>query len=240
MSIKALTLDFWDTIFKMESEMNPQKLRLDKMTSMLKNCKIDLDDEGLTSLYTEVWKKFDKEWRENYYTMTTYQIVGYILQKMNISVPDEIFDNLVIDFQEAILRCPPALMENAKTEIGKLSEKYKLAIISDTGFTPGRVLREILRINGILRYFDVLVFSDEFGKSKPHTDTFLHVSRKLGIKPEEMVHVGDNERTDIGGALEAGMKSILFTKETDGYPVETKATAIMKNWSEIENIIGTL
>jgi HAD superfamily hydrolase (TIGR01509 family) len=239
MPIKALTLDFWDTIFKMETEMDPQKLRLDKMKSVLNYFKIDFNEEALSSLYTEVWKKFDREWREKYYTMTTYEILDFMLQKLNLTVSEEIFENLLKDFQEAILKSPPTLMENVKIEIEKLSEKYKLAIISDTGFTPGRVLREILQKNNILRHFDVLVFSDEFGKSKPHTDTFLYVSKKLGIKPEDMVHIGDNERTDVGGAISAGMKSILFIKDNNSDQTETGANAVMRNWSQIEKIISS-
>jgi putative hydrolase of the HAD superfamily len=130
-------------------------------------------------------------------------------------------------------------MENAKKEIENLSKKYKLAVISDTGFTPGRVLRTVLQINGLLNYFDVFVFSDEFGKSKPHRETFMHVADILNIKPDEMVHIGDNERTDVGGALSTGMKAILFTKGKEPNGTFTKANAIMKNWEEVESIISS-
>jgi putative hydrolase of the HAD superfamily len=240
MPLKALSLDFWDTIFKMENEFDPKILRLEKMKSLLSYFKVDLDDADLSSLYSEVWNKFDKEWFENYYTMTTAEIIEYVLKKLNVSVPNEVFENLVITFQEALLKSPPILMENVKIEIEKLAKKYKLAIISDTGFTPGRVLKMILQSNSMLHHFDVLLFSDEFGRSKPHPDTFLHVSRKLGVKPQEMVHIGDNERTDVGGAISVGIKAILFTKGKNGIGTETKANAIMKNWADVWSLIKTL
>jgi putative hydrolase of the HAD superfamily len=239
MSIKAIAIDFWDTIFRMESEFDPKSLRLEKMKFLLSNFQIKLDENELSALYSEVWNKFDKEWMENYYSMTTEEIIEYFLHKLNISIPSQVFENLITAFQEVLLKSPPLLMENAKKEIENLSKKYKLAIISDTGFTPGRVLKIFLQINGLLSNFDVLVFSDEFGKSKPHPDNFMHVANTLNIKPEEMIHIGDNERTDIGGAISVGMKAILFTKGKELNGTDTKANAIMKNWNEVEGILQT-
>jgi putative hydrolase of the HAD superfamily len=239
MPIKALTLDYWDTIFRMESEVSPKIIRLEKMKALLHFYNLDLTDEQWSELYNDVWNKFEKEWKEKYYTMTTAEIIDYVLNKLNIKIPQPVFEELTKHFQEAILKNPPLLMENAKTEIEKLSKVYKLAIISDTGFTPGKILRSLLEAHELLKCFDVFVFSDEFGRSKPHPDTFMHVANTLGIKPEEMAHIGDNERTDIGGAISIGMKAILFTKGKNGIPIETKATAIMNNWAEIGGIVSS-
>jgi HAD superfamily hydrolase (TIGR01549 family) len=238
--IKAITLDYWDTIFKMENEFNPQLYRLEKLKIALSDVKVELDDNILPHLYKEVWQKFEKEWQENHYTMSTTETVGYILDKLQVKISQSSFDSLVKYFEEALLYHPPELMNNFNNIIQYLSENYKLGIISDTGFTPGRVLRELLKLNNLYQHFSYFIFSDEFGKSKPNPGTFLAVLDHFGIEPQEAIHIGDNERTDIAGAYSVGMKSILFARKQNGSNIETKADKIMRDWSEIQSIIQSI
>ena len=51
---------------------------------------------------------------------------------------------------------------------------YRLAVICNTGMVGGRVLREVLKRHGLFDFFDVTVFSNEFGVSKPHPSIFQH------------------------------------------------------------------
>ncbi|MBI4233759.1 MAG: HAD family hydrolase [Chloroflexi bacterium] len=83
-----------------------------------------------------------------------------------------------------------------------------LGLISNTGVTPGSVLRELLRRRGILDYFDALTFSDEVGLSKPAIGIFLMTLERLGVAPGETAHVGDHPRADIFGAQRAGLRAI--------------------------------
>jgi HAD superfamily hydrolase (TIGR01549 family) len=238
--IKVISLDYWDTIFKMENEFNPQLYRLGKLKQILGESDIKLEDRLFSDLYREVWQKFEKEWKENHYTMSTSEIIDYILNRLNAKIPESSFNELVKHFEEALLYNPPELMTNFNDIINYLSENYKLAIISDTGFTPGRVLRQLLEMNNLYQHFSFFVFSDEFGKSKPNPNTFLSVLNHFGAEPHESVHIGDNERTDIAGAYSVGMKSILFARKQNGQNIETKANKIMNDWSEIRDILNNL
>jgi putative hydrolase of the HAD superfamily len=240
MAIHAITLDFWDTIFKLESEFDPKTFRLEKTKFIISQFKNNFSDEQLLNLYNDVWNKFDKEWYDNCRTLTTVEIIGYILEKIDVTIPQEQFDSLVTYFQEAILENPPGLIDGSKEAIINLSKNYKLGIISDTGFTPGRVLKKILKMNDLLKYFSVLIFSDEFGKSKPHPDTFLYAMKILGVNSNELVHIGDNERTDVMGALSIDAKAILFTKGINGKSRETKANSVLEKWADVENVLKKL
>ena len=93
----------------------------------------------------------------------------------------------------------------------KLSKKYKLGLISDTGQTSGRILREILKKDGIYDYFLVHSFSDEMGVSKPNKKIFEMTLKKLCSLPANTVHIGDNIATDICGAINYGLKAIHIT-----------------------------
>jgi FMN phosphatase YigB (HAD superfamily) len=52
------------------------------------------------------------------------------------------------------------------------------------------------------------VYSDGVGHSKPRAEPFRCALDALGVKPEDALHIGDIERTDIEGALGVGMRAI--------------------------------
>ncbi len=53
-----------------------------------------------------------------------------------------------------------------------------------------------------------MLFSDEVGFRKPHPKIFEIAAEKLNAKPCEIVHVGDNLKTDVAGAKNAGFKAV--------------------------------
>jgi putative hydrolase of the HAD superfamily len=238
--IKAITLDFWDTIYKMDFEIDLNGLRIQKLMSILKKYNIDTSQENITKVYQKVHGEFDRRWIKDHKTMTTKEVLEMIFSTINATVSAEDTNYLVSVFQEAILSNPPSLITGAKENIVKLSSHYKLGIVSDTGFSPGVILRKILESDGILNYFSVLVFSDEFGRSKPNSSLFNFAAKELGAEPKELVHIGDNERTDVFGAIDAGMNGIWFLNGKELLPKITTPSAIMQNWDECEEIIRKL
>ena len=112
--------------------------------------------------------------------------------------------------ENSLLNERPALVPEAKEVLVELSATYRLGLISDTGITPGRVLRQIMEEDGILDYFIHLTFSDEIGFSKPHPDAFLTTLKHLQVSPDQAVHVGDLLRTDIAGAKRVNMRAVQY------------------------------
>ena len=58
--------------------------------------------------------------------------------------------------------------------------------------------------------FDVVVFSDELGRSfrKPHPAPFCQALRLLGAEPDRSYFIGDHPDRDIAGAQHVGMRAI--------------------------------
>ena len=86
----------------------------------------------------------------------------------------------------------------------------KIILISDTGFTYGHVMRELLKRKRIIQYFSRCFFSDEIGHYKPHSKPFQMAESFIQCKPVEMVHIGDRIKTDIVGANRQGWWSGLI------------------------------
>ncbi|HET9959111.1 MAG TPA: HAD-IA family hydrolase, partial [Polyangiaceae bacterium] len=86
-----------------------------------------------------------------------------------------------------------------------------LGIISNS---EGR-LAELADELGIGQYFRVVADSGKFGIPKPKAEIFLYTAQSLGVKPTEIVHVGDALAADVEGALNVGMRVIWFAGDPD-------------------------
>jgi putative hydrolase of the HAD superfamily len=86
-------------------------------------------------------------------------------------------------YGEAALAAPPTPMPGAVDTLRTLAGRgLKLGIVSNTGRTPGAVLRRILERHDMLRYFDAvgIAYSDEVGYRKPDARIFTRSLRALG------------------------------------------------------------
>src|SRR5207302_9007529 len=110
-------------------------------------------------------------------------------------------------YEDITLEPLPDPMPYVRTAVeGMKSQGYRLGVICNTGMAGGRVLREVLRRHGLLDFFDVTVFSNEFGRAKPHPSIFVHTLTELGgITPHAALHVGDLEELDVEGSRRAGV-----------------------------------
>lgn len=156
-------------------------------------------------------KLHEQIWEEEHRTLPVAERITTILNHLELSVTEPMLAKIVTQFEENILDHPPIIIDGARDALQQLAGRYRLGIISDVGFSPGRVLKRVLADNDLLDIFDSLVFSDEAGRAKPHKDLFHLTARSLSAGPDEMVHVGDLERTDIQGARQAGYRAIRFT-----------------------------
>jgi putative hydrolase of the HAD superfamily len=161
-----------------------------------------------------------------------------VLAYLDVALPQEAITRLTRSFEEGILERPPVLIEGVGETVERLASRYRLGIISDVGYSPGRVLRLVLRDAGLLDHFDSMIFSDEAGRSKPHREVFERTSDALGAAPSEMVHIGDLEHTDIVGAKRAGYRAIRFTGATPMPEGErTEADHVTEDFAEVPRII---
>lgn len=86
-------------------------------------------------------------------------------------------------------------------------EGYILAVVTDGD--PIKQWEKILRLE-LDDFFDDVFISDYLGVRKPHPKIFKRALKKLGVRPEEAVMVGDRLYSDIYGAKRVGMKTIWF------------------------------
>jgi putative hydrolase of the HAD superfamily len=80
----------------------------------------------------------------------------------------------------------------------------KLGILSD--FPP----EQKGNVWGLVDKCDVVMGSEKVGALKPSTYVFYVFSQQMGLKPHEILYVGNSKRSDIRGAKAAGMKTAFI------------------------------
>lgn len=240
--IQALTIDFWNTLFTSSNGEVRRAYRNRAIHDVLAAQGRSIDDGQLAAAIRHVYAMFERTWFGEHRTPTTAECMRIMWEFLGVQPTDAQHARVVSAFEDSILIGIPDPLPGATDVIPLLASRYRLGIISDTAFSPGRVLRTVLERHGLLRYFDHCVFSDETGVSKPHERAFRTAVESLGAEPGQTVHIGDIERTDIRGAHDFGMKSILFLADgfSPQYDSDGKATladAVATRWEEIPGIL---
>jgi len=106
-------------------------------------------------------------------------------------------------------------LDEVLTELKK--KGYKLGIITNTVTSREEHVRMALRKIDVEKYFDAILTSVDVGHEKPDERIFMTALRKLRVKPNEAVMVGNRIGADIMGGNRMGMKTILF-KWNKRYP----------------------
>jgi HAD superfamily hydrolase (TIGR01549 family) len=204
--IRAVTFDLWNTLFANVSYSND---RLNYLIQRLKSEDIVLEKNALKR---EFYKNFDfTNWnRKDLARKHIHTIVRLkeMLKSLNILLKPKIINDIVESFESTMLRNKPPLKNNVRKTLDTLSPDYKIGLISDTGITPGKIIREVLEDYKLSHHFEVMLFSDETGIYKPDPSVFQLALKKLKVNPENTLHVGDLLLTDIKGANNCHITSV--------------------------------
>ncbi len=92
-----------------------------------------------------------------------------------------------------------------------------LCALREKGYRPGIVTNgpcvqqhRKLDVSGLRPLLDTVLVSSHEGVAKPDAELFRRAAARLGLSPAQCVFVGDHPVNDIGGAVDAGMKSIFL------------------------------
>jgi len=84
-------------------------------------------------------------------------------------------------------------------------EGYPMGIVSNAQTVFAEPELKYLDLH---KHFQFVILSSEFGHRKPDPRIFLEGARKLGLKPEEILSIGDSMEHDIAPSEKLGMKAM--------------------------------
>ena len=233
--LKAVTFDFWSTL--VDGTITPERtaVRIARLHAAIVGTGFSVSPEELQAAFARALDQVSVAARES------LEDVGppgrWVVVARELGVPEGLVPFEVVEkaYQDITLEPPPDAMPHVHEAVKAMKGAgYKLGVICNTGMAGGHVLREVLKKHGLLDYFDVTTFSNEFGVSKPHPTIFLHTLTALGddIEPHEALHVGDVEELDVEGARRAGLFAALYAPGSNGESVKTRAHFVVTDWRD--------
>jgi len=247
--VGVVSFDLWDTVFLDDSDepkrcgqgLPPKAVERRNLVHEFLSRHAPIQRELVQCAYDTADAAFREVWHNQHCTWPVEVRLRTVLAGLRRDLPAEELKELVRLHEDMELRVRPDLVPGAADALNELVRKYKLIVVSDAIFSPGRALRELLEGYGLLELFSAFVFSDQVGCSKPSSAVFRRAAELAGCRMEEMVHIGDREHNDIAGAKNAGARAVLFTGAVDrGTSFETRADAVCRSYGELPAILESL
>ena len=218
MNIKLVTFDLWETLLFEHDGDNQKRLfsRSINLAKCLQKFGITVSKEQLLPVIKAMAPWLKEVWEIN--RDVTHQeqlqfIVNQVTQGL-VEMKKEWIDDLSSAYISPLFEIPPYLSPGARKALCWLKDlKIFMGIICNTGRTPGFGIRRFLIKEGIADFFDFMLFSDEIGIRKPDPQIFRLAIEKVNVRTCESVHIGDNLKSDIWGAQNAGFKAIYLSTE---------------------------
>ncbi len=246
--IEAVTFDLWDTVIHDDSDepkraaagLRPKREERRALARAAFAGLCDHPDEALDLAYATGEAAFRRVWHEQHVTWTVSERIAVLEEGLGCALPAGRRAELVRALEEMELEVMPDPVAGMPEAIAALAGRYRLAVVSDAIYAPGRCLRQWLERHGLLGHFSAFAFSDEIGRSKPDAAMFESVATELGVPLTAMVHVGDRDHNDVKGPQGLGMRAILFTATRDRDRERTSADAVCGRAADLPALIDAL
>lgn len=209
--LKAITLDYWDTLYlgvALPERITLRKAALRRLVAALGG---EVEEAEFDRLYAASGAEAERWWREESRGYVAEDRIRWLLGRVGLTcaADEPELREAVRAVDDALLAHPPALVGGAVEAVRAFAAAgLRLAIVSDTGFASGAAQTRILERDGLVEHFGALVYSCDVGHAKPHAAPFRAALDALGVGPAETLHIGDIERTDVRGAVGAGLRAI--------------------------------
>src|SRR5215472_7271813 len=201
----AVTFDFWNTLFR--PRQDALHVRARRLAQWLRT-----SEEAVHAALVEGFERHVAEWRAGR-CWGAGDLARALLKRFSVDGQYGRLNELTILIEISGVGLGERPVEGALETVAKLrGAGVRLGVVSDTGFSPGRVLRGFLSRAGLLHRFEgaALTFSDEVGVPKPNPRIFRAALDALGVEPTLAVLVGDLRATDVAGARAMGMGAVRF------------------------------
>ena len=96
------------------------------------------------------------------------------------------------------------LFEDALPALEFLSARFPMVALSNGNADIERI--------GLKRYFQASISAHAFGVGKPDPRIFYAAAGSVDVEPGSVLHIGDDARLDVMGALNAGMQTVWLNR----------------------------
>lgn len=240
-NVKAIIFDFIGTLTNVKDySLEKSKMKLYKAIA---EAGFDVSLEKFLDAYTQAHEKYRVVRYERLVEVTNAVWISKALNSLGFrTTPQDPRIKMAVNvFFEDYLNSLE-LRPCAKKTLKKVSKDYKLGLTSNFTYAP--VIYAGLRELCVEQFFSAILVSEDVGWRKPNIKIFEETLRRLDVKAEETVYVGDSPLEDIKGAKAVGMKTIFIPSQfyslEDLYKSQQKPDMTVKNICELYKKISNL
>lgn len=186
--------------------------------------------------------RFRAMWRETERTLAEIDLARFaeeVLQSLGITWRDGEKAGFFERYYRPIFEQITPYPESAAVLESLSRADLRLGLVSNSIF-PAQFHRQELQKFGLARFFDVTIFSSEFGWRKPKPEIFQTALEQLRALPQEAIFVGDRVREDIWGPQQVGMRAVLKWRADREWSAGTVPDAIIHSLVELPAVLEVL
>ena len=219
--IKAIVFDYGQTLVDASAGFRMAERQARETLAAL----LPVADDSFTQHYREVRSRFHAA--SNFSRVEMWQ---QALTPYDVSVDTERLETMEQEYWH-LVRAQTRLFPETLPVLRELSKQYRLAIISNTqgehhSATPKTAHAKTHRLfahSGLSELFECVIIAGENGiPAKPHPGPFLLCLQNMGLRPEEMLYIGDDWHKDLLGAGGCGIRALWLQHRsvTRNWPVD--------------------
>ncbi len=240
--IRAVTVDWWHTLAEPHGgdwEPFAKRMRCEGIQRVLRERGIEVTYARLDMAYDLWTEHLARAWKRNEDRSEDEQVLELLACAGYDGIASPaLVDDLAEPIGAPLLTRLPELHEGAAETLRALRDGgLKLGVVSNTGRTWGRFLRSVQERLGIGDLFDRQTFSDEERVRKPAAPIFERTLAGLKLRPEEVVHVGDDVDADVAGAQRLGMRAVWYDAGFWKGATAQGADAVIHRWRQLPDAI---
>ncbi|MCC2674244.1 MAG: hydrolase superfamily-like protein [Ramlibacter sp.] len=122
------------------------------------------------------------------------------------------------------------LFDDALPALEFLSERFPVVALSNGNADLEQI--------GLSRFFRAAIHAREFGVGKPDPRIFHAAAGAVDVKPEDVLHIGDDVTLDALGALNAGMQAAWLNRSDQLWPHEQEPQVTLTELGELRALLG--
>jgi putative hydrolase of the HAD superfamily len=235
--LRAVTFDCWNTLLVDRNLDAARALRVEALVEAARARRVEVDPERALAAIRGAHARHVELWTRGVGTGSP-EMAGWALGSIGVAADAALAASLGRRFEDAGLAGEAQSLPGAVETLAALRARgVRVALICDTGFSPGRIVRQMLARNGLLELLEVQVFSNEVGVPKPHPRMFERALAPLGVEGAATVHVGDLKRTDVGGGRRAGMGTVRIRAAYDDSDALPDADQVIDALAELADAL---
>lgn len=242
-TIHAIIFDLWGTlIYDVPERWEPRRqARIENMARILREAGEPFSPEEVTKALAAADLKIEAIHQAEQ-DITVSERLRLFLEALRPelahSLPEDVRDRLLKVQVGVIGNYLPLVMPGAREALDQARAfGLRIGLVSNTGPTPGVVLRQVLYGLGMADFFDAWIWSDEVGLWKPAPRIYQLATEALGVPATRSLFLGDTPETDILGALRAGMWAIQVGERTaDGIEPHARVSSPADLWAAITTL----